>query len=242
MKVTDAHWELRNLGITTQEVEIENSDSCEYLATEIDNLSATYRVIKSPAARLDIYKLLSEKGYHLAETAIRVSHSLKKLSCPELIMRFCNEVSFDNMDDKDFELMQEQIRKGMFKSDRVILDPYFNPSQAANRYIMWMQDERNRGTTMFNYRFNGEPVGFSCMKETKPGSFCPILGGIYNTDKALPIGTVIVYKQMEVAKSLGGKELFTHISTNNPAVVKIYSQLGYTFDDVRYVFVKHTDV
>ena len=77
------------------------------------------------------------------------------------------------------------------------------------------------------------------MKQVKEGVFYPVLGGVYLTGKALPIGSAIVYKQLEIARSFGGKELYTYISSNNPAVVRVYSQLGYTFEDIKYVFVKH---
>ena len=137
--------------------------------------------------------------------------------------------------------MRKQIRGGMFKTDRVILDPFFTPEQAANRYVMWMNDELERGSQLFSYKYKEQPVGFSCMKNIREGVYYPVLGGVYITDKPLPIGSAIVYKQLEIAQSLGGKELYTFISSNNLAVVKTYSQLGYTFEDIKYVFVKHTD-
>ena len=44
------------------------------------------------------------------------------------------------MDEKEWSIMQEQIKGGMFQTDRIILDSYFTPEQAANRYILWMDE------------------------------------------------------------------------------------------------------
>lgn len=104
---------------------------------------------------------------------------------------------------------------------------------------MWMKDELNNGSVLYNYKYKEQPIGFSCFKETEYQKYYPVLGGVYNTGKALPFGSAIIYKQLEIAKNLGGKELYTYISSNNQAVVRAYSQLGYSFDDMKYVFVKH---
>ena len=241
MKIVDAHWELRNLGVTSQDVEIDVNDSIDEVSASLDTLDSQYQVVKVPTMRLDIYKLLTDKGFSLAEASIRVSHDLKEFSCSRLIRRLSDTLTFSEMDENELSIMREQIRGGMFQTDRVILDPYFTPEQAANRYVMWMNDELERGSKLLSYKYKDQPVGFSCMKEVSEGTFYPVLGGVYTTGKALPLGSAIVFKQLEIAKSLGGKVLYTVISSNNPAVVKAYSQLGYTFEDIKYVFVKHAD-
>ena len=115
---------------------------------------------------------------------------------------------------------------------------YINTS---NRYIHWIMDEIGRNSRLYTYKYKNEPVGFSCMKEARPNVYYPILGGVYLLEKTLPIGSALIYKQLEIVKSLEGKELYTFISSNNPAVIKSYSQLGYIFGDIKYVFIKHVD-
>lgn len=239
MRIVDAHWELRNLGVTTQEVEIDSSDKPEEIRKAILSLTSDYRVVKAPSTNFEINAFLSECGFTFVEAMIRVSYSLKKLSCPPVIKRFTNEITYNEMDDSEIGLMQEQIKTGMFKTDRVALDPQFSSPQAANRYILWMSDELSRGSKLFTYKYKGQPVGFSCIKETSANVYYPVLGGVYNSGKTLPFGSVILYKQLEIARNLGGKDLYTYISSNNPAVVRIYSTLGYVFEDFTYVFVKH---
>lgn len=239
MTVIDAFWELRNLGVTTQEVEVESTDTLEDVESVLNTLDADYQVIKTPVANMKMNYLLSSQGFSFAEAMMKVSHDLKDLSCPKLIKRLSDQLSYDEMNEKEFQIMQDEINKGMFQSDRIILDPYFTPVQAANRYILWMNDERQRGTKLISYKYKGQPIGFNCLKETRQNVFYPVLGGIYNGGKTIPLGSVVVYKQLEIIKELGGKELFTFISSNNPSVVSTYSQFGYIFKDFKYVFVKH---
>ena len=239
MKITDAYWELRNLGISAQEVEIESRDTSDQLRKEIPLLDASYQVVKVPTGRMDIYPILRDKGFSFAEASIKVSHTLKEFSASTLIERIAKNLDYEEMNAEDIVMMKEQILKGLFQTDRVVLDPYFSSKQAANRYIMWIDDERERGSRLFVFKYRQDPVGFTCMRETEPGVFYPVLGGIYNIDKPLPLGNVTTFKQLEIAKSLDGKVLYTVISSNNNTIVRAYSQLGYAFDDIRYVFVKH---
>ena len=85
MKIIDAHWELRNLGLSTQEVEIESEDTLEEVKQALSSLTANYQVVKVPVADLNLSSLLSSYGFSFAEAMIRVSHSLKELSCSSLL-------------------------------------------------------------------------------------------------------------------------------------------------------------
>ena len=241
MEIIDAHWELRNLGVTTQEVEIESDNTPENIKKALSSLTAKYQVVKVPVADLNMNSLLSSYGFSFAEAMIRVSHSLKELSCSPLIKRISDQITFKEMSDDETEIMHEQIKNGMFQTDRVILDSHFTPSQAANRYIQWMKDEKKRGSVLYTYKYKGQPVGFVCMRKIKPKVYYPVLGGVYDVEKNPSIGFAIVYRQLEMIKSLDGKQLVTNISSNNAAVVRAYSQLGYVIEDIKYVFVKHMD-
>ena len=241
MKIIDATWEMRNLGITTQEVEIEDKDTLTSIENGLRRLNATYQVIKTSCAQMDVYALLSRLGFSFVEASIRVSHNLKNINCPIIVKRISDNISFEIMKKYDYDIMISQIKKGMFRTDRVFLDSYFTPAQASNRYIHWIMDEIGRNSRLYTYKYKNEPVGFSCMKEARPNVYYPILGGVYLLEKTLPIGSALIYKQLEIVKSLEGKELYTFISSNNPAVIKSYSQLGYIFGDIKYVFIKHVD-
>ncbi len=239
MRIIDAYWELRNLGITAQEVEIDKEDTLSEVQRNLRTLNASYQVVKTPTANLELYKTLMELGFSFVETIVRVSYSLNNLVCSQLIKRISDVIEYQEMSEYEITVMEKNIRDGMFRTDRVVMDSVFTRENAANRYIMWMRDERENGSTLYRYIYKGESIGFTCIKETDHKVFYPVLGGIYSNGKVRMLGSAIVYKQLEIAKELGGKELYTYISTSNPVIIKTYSQLGYTFEDIRYVFVKH---
>lgn len=237
MKLTDAVWEKRNLGLTTAEITVELGDTAEILRERLPAVKAEYQVAKAPHGRMDLYFALQEQGFAFSEASIRVSHEIGTYKCPPLIERLLNKVSYEEM--PDLVTMEHYIRKGMFQTDRVILDPFFTSEQAAERYIGWMRDEQERGARLFHYTYQGAPIGFSCMRGNEEGEYYPVLGGIYPNDKPLPFGMVILYKQLDIARDLDGKRLYTYISSNNLPVVKAYNQCGYSVEEVQYVFVKH---
>lgn len=237
MKLTDAFWEKRNLGVSAIEITIEEGDPLETVESGLRGLRSDYLVVKAPTCRLDLYFLLQKLGFAFAETSIRVSHELDRVIVPPLIDRLCSNMSFEEM--QDYDLLEDNIRKGFFQTDRVVLDPYFTAEQAAERYIGWMKDERIRGAHLFHYLYKGNRIGFSCMRLEENGECYPVLGGIYPSDRPLPLGSAILYKQLEIARALGGKHLYTNISSNNLAVAKAYNQCGYSLDEISYVFVKH---
>ena len=57
MRIIDAKWELKNLGVTTEEVEIDRNDGIEDIQSAIDQLEAKYQVVKVCSGRPDVHKL-----------------------------------------------------------------------------------------------------------------------------------------------------------------------------------------
>ena len=70
MRIVDAHWELRNLGVTTQEVEIDSSDAPEDIRKALLSLTSDYQVVKAPSSNFEINALLSECGFSFVEAMI----------------------------------------------------------------------------------------------------------------------------------------------------------------------------
>ena len=164
MKVVDAYWEIRNLGVSTQEVEIGAKDLLDDIKRMINTLDAPYQVVKIPTTKVDVYSYLTQVGFTYVETMIRVSYDINHISCSGIVDRLSKQMSYEEMNDDDIMIMNSQIDAGMFKTDRIILDPHFNSKQAANRYKLWMRDELSRGSRLFVYKYKDQPVGFSCMR------------------------------------------------------------------------------
>lgn len=241
MKIIDATWEIRNLGVSTQEVEISEQDKLEDIESAINRLNADYQVVKVCTGRMDVNALLAEHGFYFAETAIRVSHNLKLFTCSNLISRVSKDLNFVPMTASGLEIMREQIKKGMFYTDRISLDSEFSKKLSARRYIYWIEDELKVGSQIYTYEYRGQSVGFCLLKECRKHYYYSVLSGVYNLGIRMPFGSAFAYKQLEVLKQMGAEGVYSYISINNPSIVRVHAQYGYVFADIRYVFVRHVN-
>ncbi len=239
MKIVDAVWERRNLGVSTQEVTIEHQDVIEDIMDTIKCLTAQYQVIKIPTGMIQAMWSLEDNGFRYVETVINVTYDLSQISLPEHFKRINNVIEYCPMGSDDMEQMYDEIRNGMFNTDRVAIDPTFSIDQASDRYTGWLHDEESRGTPFYKYVYKNKTVGFFALKKITEKTFYPFLAGIYNEYRRTPIGAVYLYKPLLEAKRLGGKTVSTYVSLNNFGAIRVHVDYGFVFKESYCVFVKH---
>ena len=239
MRILDAIWERRNLGVDTQEITIEEQDTVESVIKTINNGTAEYQVIKVPCGKIQIMWAIEDSGFRYVETSVRVVYDLNKIQIPLKYERINDAVDYAPMSEEDIEQMYEQIQKGMFFTDRIALDPYFSSAHAANRYCGWIQDEIKAGTKLYKYTYKGKNIGFFSLKQINEEVYYPFLAGIYPEYKNTPLGSVYLFKPLLEAKRLGGKYVSTYISMNNSQAVRMHVDYGFLFKEFQNVYVKH---
>jgi hypothetical protein len=241
MKIVDAFWEKRNLGVTCQEVIIEDDDTAGTVKTEISDVNAEYIVVKVPAGKTDVMFLLSELGYRFIECAFHLTHDLKRhaLSVTGPVKRLLTAVEYCPMEKADFDLLFMEIKKGLFNTDRIFLDPCFTKEQAANRYVGWISDEFARGADLYKLIYKDKPIGFFTFKDLGDGVYYPFLAGIYEEYKQGGIGLSTLYYPIIEAIKRGGKQIDTYISTNNVIIVRNHVLLNFVFQKTQYIYIKH---
>lgn len=241
MKLIDATWEIRNLGVDTQEITVETGDSVEQLRDTLRSINSTYQVLKVPAGMIDMMWEAEDNGFHYMETLIHVVHDLKNIEMPEMLQRLDKSISYEIMNDGDVAILYNKIRDGMFYTDRICLDKHFTSEQATNRYIGWISDEISRGIDMYKYIYKGESVGFFSFKQIDEGVYYPFLAGIYPEFQKNVFGAVFNYKPLIEAKRRNAKLVSTYISTNNSNTVRMHVECGFKFKEASYVYVKYND-
>ena len=239
MKVVDAFWEKRNLGVDTTEILIENGDKKEDVEFVLKKLETDYQVIKIPAGMIDMMWMVEKNGFHFIETTIHVTHDLKNVVFSPLMERIDKSITYRSMEKADQENLFKEIKRGMFQTDRIYLDPYFSDAQAANRYIGWISDEQNRGSELFQYVYKNQTVGFFILKQIESDSYYPFLAGIYPDYQNKVFGAVYIYKPLLEAKRRNGKMVSTYISTNNYNAVRMHIECGFQMKEITYVYIRH---
>lgn len=241
MKIIDAYWEKRNLGVDCCEIVVQEEDLLQEVRESIEGLKAGYLVLKIPSGRPDAMQMAEQLGYRFIEGSIDVVNDLRPYPLPPLVERLNACTSHAQMDDTDIHVMYDELDKGMFSTDRISMDSYFTSEQAARRYINWIGDELQRGSVPYKIVNKDQAVGFFIYKEKAPGICYPFLVGMYEKYAKSGLGVVAIYKAMEEARRRGMRQVSTVLSTNNRATMRIHSTLGYVFEKISYVYVKHTD-
>ncbi len=240
MKITDARWEERNLGVTCYELHVEMKDDFEKAKEMYFNLpKKEYMVARVPTMRSDFLEFFQEEGYTFIEAAVRLEHNMKEIPVPERILRVCNKCTWEKMGRDDLVELRNEIYKNIFKTDRVYLDPAFSKQQAARRYDFWIQDLINAGNVPYKVMYNGETVGFYLYKEVEPNVFDGLLAGTYHAYEGAGMGYCVQYAGIKSALDKGARKYIGNVSASNLTVLKILLSIGFHIKTVEYVFIKH---
>ena len=101
MKIVDAVWEQRNLGVKTCEVTIEQEDTLEEVNYACDDLSNRYEylVFKIPSNRSDLVLPMQSKNFQLIESAVTTMTDLQNLNVSDRYARFSKQISYQRFID-----------------------------------------------------------------------------------------------------------------------------------------------
>ena len=238
MKLVEAVWEKRNLGVLCNEITITEEDTAESVKEKIPAYETEYTVVKVPAGRVDIMFALSDMGFYFVECSIKVSYDVKKYALQGMQKRLVDAVAYASMEQDDIEQLFDEIRKGLFTTDRIFLDPHFSKEDAANRYIGWISDELKRNTSIYKLLYKNETVGFFALKDLGEGVYYPFLSAIYPDSSKTGLGISSVFKPVEEVIKRNGRMIESYLSSNNSNAMHNIA-FGLQICESSYVYVKH---
>ncbi len=238
MKIIEAGWEKRNLGVSCIELLIDSTDSLNDIPATLESLDAEYIVAKAPVAYFEASQILNQHGFQFIEASIRLSHNLALPPLDTNQTEILSKISIRPASDHDRQTINANITNGMFYSDRVYLDPYFKNASASIRYINWIEDEIKKGCLLYMVCYNQSPIGFSAVS---PGaeSYNQFLMGLFPDFHGRGYGFSIIYAPVRELKQLGVSHLTTTVSANNFPSLKTHLKSGFSIANIEYVFIKH---
>ena len=241
MKIIDAVWEKKNLGVQTIEIVVEKDDVPEIILPRIAQIDAEYTVVKIPSDYVPVTHNLFRLGFIFMETMNCISNNLSLRPLTKQKAEIVANTDFTKMTDQDFEMMCARILKEkIYRTDRIARDPYFNLEQANQRYVNWLRSERSRGAEIYKYVYQGDNIGYLCFKHIGDGVYEDFLSGIYSEFAGKGLAVSIPYKVDEYVKKCGGRRIITHISSTNVRSLSSRINNGYVIDSSNYVFSKHS--
>lgn len=244
MKITDAFWDTKNLGLDTLEISIEYSDTAVELSRLFEILEARrqgcYTVVKVPSMRPDILATLSGPGLRFAECTfdLRLKIGGDDFQVPKLFERIDRKITFCPITTPEQEQrLEREILKGIFSTDRISLDPRFGETVAAQRYLNWLNAEKANGSMLYELMQGELPFGFFALKALGDAKFDNFLAGLYTSHLNAGLGFAMIGKAIEGIRRAGGKWYNTHVSSNNFSVFRLYQHYGFEIHSISYVLV-----
>ncbi len=237
MRITEAIWEKRNLGVNTYEVSIDFDDDIRCL-DKIKQLKCEYMVVKVSANNVAAVDEIQEMGFRYIEDMIQVEHDLQDVERGRIEQRLYDACSYRRMTDEDIEQLRNEIKAGMFRDDRISRDKHFGLQVSAIRYLNWLNDLIERKAMPYSIRYKNDNIGFIILNSKDGITYSSVLGGGYEKYRRSGLG--IVKKEMEITKALGGKRLLTAVSANNPGQVRALIVNGYKPYNIEHVFIRHS--
>ena len=241
MRIIDAFWEKRNLGVNCTEIEVDISDDPQQALSAILNAENDYTVVKISSAMTDMVLNLQENGFKYIESSFELSKRLnEKPELPGIFTRYQKDMTVSKANEEEIEMILSDIRTGnIFSTDRIAVDPAFSKRIAGERYANWICDLLKKDECCISIaKYKGNNVAFGVL-DSKNGKANAVLGGLLSQYSKSAMGFLAVYANTLFSYECGNKSVYTHVSSNNMSILKLHMLFNYSINDCEYVFVKH---
>lgn len=243
MQTIHAVWEQANLGVNAYEILLSEQDTPELIAAEEKRLvaeGAEYIVLKTPVNCPQLLFGLPALGYTYVETVFRVEIRRDEYRMPEGIARFDRGLSVVHRKTPDeWGPVFDLIRTGIFRSDRVSIDPAFSRELGGNRYANWLRQMLENGGFLYEVMKGDKPIGFFVIIRKDESTVDPVLMAMYDEQNDRGMGALLHKKTLDTCFTHECKRLTSTIVSNNAKVLRVYVNAGATLTDTLYTYVKH---
>lgn len=242
MKIVDAYWEKRNLGVNCTEIEIEPSDKENDIIPSVLDAQNEYTVVKVPNMAPNVLSKLQKLGFEYIESSFKLVKRLnEKPQLPNIYKRYEQYIEIDLASKNEVKHIIGDIASGnIFVTDRIAIDPYFSEKQAGKRYANWISDLMAKDSCYICVaKYKGENMAFGIIESLDNKSHA-VLGGLFSNYSKSSMGFLNVYANTLYPFSIGDKSVHTHISSNNLPILKLHMLFGYSIESINYVLIKHS--
>jgi len=243
MKIVHAEFEKNNLNVDAYEIRPDPEDTvADYEREErrLVGLGAQYLVVKTPVNNADWLFGLPKLSYTFVETVFHVSLKASDYHMPADVARFDRGLTVTECTQAaQREQVYAQVRRGVFKSDRVSIDPAFTPAQSGNRYANWLQQLAESGGKLYEVCADKRAFGFFVITRVDDRTVDPVLMGLYDEERDRGMGTLLHKKTLDTCFTWPCERLASTIVSNNFKVLRVYVNAGAAITDTEYTYVKH---
>ncbi len=238
-----AIWDEPILKIPTFEIISEEDNISELdisIKSIINRFNKFYITLKVPIKCINTYSYLMENKFCFIESQFSINLRLSEYqqNKSRLIPIFSQLEIYKVEDETTLNYIIQEVNKGIFKTDRIALEPNFGIETSNKRYANWIIESfHNSYCDIFIALNISQPVGFSLLQRGEKVIY-GLLGGIFKSYEKEGYFPEILYKILLYYSNAGFDNLKTNISSNNPDIFRIYQEFGGKLVSIRYVFSK----
>lgn len=173
---------------------------------------------------------MQRNGFFFADRTVKTTIGLSKIAVD--LDRFIRLPIIETTDFKDDVL---RIAVASFAYDRrfhVLPDCSTDVSSVVLK--KWVEEL----DTFFVALFKERPVGFLALKETAPDTVFVHLAAVEEKYRMTGAAMALYANACKIAKESGYKKLEGRVSTQNTAVMNVYTAFGATFSEPQDIFIK----
>lgn len=244
MKIINATWEKRNLGVSTQEIQAEPHDSISNFKDSLCSLSAQYQVLKIPANKIDFVHYAEDMGFRFVESQLTMTANLKKIvpNTEKILSRAKDFSTSTDNSPETFDFVASQINKGIFHTDRISIDPLFSVQIANKRYANWLLDLKYHPNAHLQIMKQKNAIIAFNLNQNEGRISHGLIGGILKEHQKEPIGLYWGASILKNLHTLDNIDLWEAVvSSNNGSIIKLWEFLGLQLSSICYIFVKHSN-
>jgi hypothetical protein len=249
VKVVEAIWERRNLGVDVTEVTLERADTNDeervlsFLREKMER--GRYLLVKTPEGNVAFLVKLQALGFIFLECQYNLSRQLRGYAPPqrEEFLSLARQISPEPLDLGEVDDLCALIGDGMFTTDRVALDPLFGVKTANTRYQNWVRDiQKDASCVVARIKYREKAIGFFAISfDVQAEEAHSLLLGLFKPYQGSALGSMIVHMPLKFASEKNMKTIFAQVSSNNMTSLRSHVFWGFAIESASYVFRCHVD-
>jgi len=239
VKVIEAKWEKINLGVVAYEISVEESDTLIDLKTTLDKLVSEYTVVKIPTYRTELLFETNSLKLTFVEMVTKCHYTGQTPALNGIHKRIIESLTCQEISPENQRKLLVEVENGLFKADRVAIDPVFGIEKSSARYAGWIRDEVDLGATIYEVTKRSDFVGFFLLRKIDGLRCVSNLAGLIGKFQNSGIGYALNYFEIEMSSSIGASSVVSTYSSNNRGASTIHMSMGYVLDSQNYVYIRH---
>ncbi len=218
MKIIDAFWEKRNLGLRVCELIFGSNDVIDHdIITEIEN-SYDYLIAKIPGNSTALMHDLEERGFRYLENQQVIYFQTDQfLKISKFWKNRFHEIQCARISEIDsLERICSEIRKGLYLDGRISADPLIEKGISDLRIVNWLRDLHTKSSTsVYSLKKGDLLIGYFVLEDIGNNHLNIVQAGIFKEFQNKGFSFLLLYNILNTALVNGYKGIFASISTGN---------------------------